>query len=1086
VRKAVDLQVTVVYPARKSPLSAIVKAKADDGKTLDLALVELSEPLFEHPCVFLDEEPVAISQALYSYGYLESYTNAAPVRPVNEGLTGDTPPILKLQGAQIEKGISGAALLNLKTGRVCGMVKETRAAGFDLGGGAIPTRVILEQFPELRKLQREFHGGDRRWVNLITQPEIDFQPYLNSVVMTYEKWWQYYTLTDAEGKQSQEQESALLFDFGLMVQTVQKPVQDQPQAENPEKEKVERFSVLDGLRKYALEEKPEPVLLVGRPGSGKSTALARLMFEEAALSPSPSPKLGKGEPERIPILVELRYWQGSLSDLIHNAIARHDPTLKAVPLDRLLTNALLLFDGVNELPSDDARTELIAFQRNRPKLPMIFTTRDLSLGGDLGIERKLAMLPLTEPQMQAFIRAYIPAQAEAMLRQLKDRLREFGQTPLLLWMLCEVFQQAPNNQLPSNLGGVFQAFTQMYEASSVRKHDVALLKGDVRPLSDRRLWKKALMAIAAIMMQGKTPVDFRVAIHRDEAETELSRVFPNEPFPVRDILDDLLKYHLLQNQTTKQIEFRHQLIQEYYAAEYLLKLLPTLTDDQLKRDYLNYLKWTEPVALILALVADEELAVRVVEQALDVDLMLGSRLAGEVKPEFQEQTIGLLNHLIEQKNLPAWLRVELWGRTRSTITIEYLLKLQDQDPKLDKAIVRALKLIRNKKAIPSLIQAIQSEDLTIRKIAALAIIELCSENQGTLSLIPVLKSHQKSNICGLVVEVLGKLNSPAAIPHLIQALQKDKAPYVRASVAEALGSLDIRASRTDLCRALCQALKDEEWIVRGNAAEALGKLKYQDSIQPLLAILNDENDCVRAIVVETLGNLGDPNIAPKLLDFLQDEEWSVKWRTAEALGKLGDPAAIPALLFLLNDNKVDVTVRSSAAEALQKLGFDKITPEFLQQLQAEELAAKERIEAVMSIVNGSTISPKRATSYREIDIPKLMEELKYPIESNRRNAANKLRYQSDKLAPYLQRLQSLILTDSGQDILYVILATQRSSGFYNYEIWQAHLAAQTTDRQTHQNRDRLDPINYFPHATDVKIFENVNHYHEAPPKDPLS
>jgi hypothetical protein len=92
----------------------------------------------------------------------------------------------------------------------------------------------------------------------------------------------------------------------------------------------------------------------------------------------------------------------------------------------------------------------------------------------------------------------------------------------------------------------------------------------------------------------------------------------------------------------------------------LLRLLqppdgkPELTDDQLKQAYVNYLKWTEPVALMLALVADKGLAVRLVEQALDVDLILGARLAGEVKPEFQEQTVELLNRLIEQKNLPEW------------------------------------------------------------------------------------------------------------------------------------------------------------------------------------------------------------------------------------------------------------------------------------------------------------------------------------------------------------------------------------------------------------------------------------------------
>ena len=170
---------------------------------------------------------------------------------------------------------------------------------------------------------------------------------------------------------------------------------------------------------------------------------------------------------KIPVLVELRYWQGSIAQLILNSLTRHGLALTEEQLETVLPQLLILFDGVNELPSEEARSQLSAFRRNHPKLPMIFTTRDLSLGGDLGIEKKLKMQPLTEVQMQAFIQAYVPEQAEEMLRQLRDRLREFGQTPLLLWMLCEVFQQTSDQQLPSNLAGVFQAFIAMYELSSV-------------------------------------------------------------------------------------------------------------------------------------------------------------------------------------------------------------------------------------------------------------------------------------------------------------------------------------------------------------------------------------------------------------------------------------------------------------------------------------------------------------------------------------------------------------------------------------------------------------------------------------------
>jgi HEAT repeat protein len=911
VREAADLQVTVFYPARQQPLSAIVKAKADDGKTLDLALVELSEPLSDHPCVLLDEEPVAIGQALYSYGYLKSYVNAAPVRPVNEGLTGDTPPLLKLQGAQIEKGISGAALLNLKSGKVCGMVKETRDAGFDLGGGAIPTRVILEQFPELRSLQQAFHGRDRRWRDLVAKrSEIDFQPYLEAIATTYEKWWQLYTLTDAEGKQRQSKDVAPIFDFGLMVQTVKKKEREQKQ-----EEKVERFPVLEGIRKYADQH----VLLVGRPGSGKSTALTRLLLEEATTQKSEVSqksevlKTSNFSPTRntarIPVLVELRYWQGSIAQLILNVFARHGLPLTLEQLETVLARSLILFDGVNELPSEEARSQLVIFRRDHPKLPMIFTTRDLSLGGDLGIEQKLEMQPLTEAQMQAFVRAYVPEQAEIMLRQLRDRLHEFGQTPLLLWMLCEVFQQAPDNQLPSNLAGVFRSFTTLYEQSSVRKHEVALLKGDVRPLSDRRLWKRALKALASVMMQGETLVDFRVVIDRDEAERELNRIFPTEQFPVRDILDDLLKYHLLQNRSADQIEFHHQLLQDYYAAEYLLQLLPALTDEQLKRDYLNYLKWTEPVALMLAMVEEEAQALRVVKLAMDeVDLMLGARLAGEVKPAFQSTTVGWIDAL----EIPPLLRCQCWATSQSKLAIAGLLKaLEHQNSDVRRSAAKALGQLGSVEAIAGLLKALEHQDSDVRWRAAEALGQLGSI-EAMPGLLKALKD-QDSDVRWRAAEALGQLGSIEAMPGLLKAIE-DQNSSVRWSAAEALGKL----GSVEAIPGLLKALKHQNSSVRKSAAYALGKLGSIEAMPGLLKALEEQDSFVRRRAAYALGQLGFIEAMPGLLKALKDQDSDVRWSAAEALGQLGSVEAMPGLLKVLKDQGSDV--RWSAAKALGQLG----------------------------------------------------------------------------------------------------------------------------------------------------------------------
>ena len=115
---------------------------------------------------------------------------------------------------------------------------------------------------------------------------INWSRYLQSLCNTYALWWQVYTITDVVGRKRVEAEpSPLLFDFGLMVQTVERDREERGKGE----EKVARLTVLEGLRKYASEH----VLLVGRPGSGKATAFLRLVLEDSQMAnltpPAPLP-----------------------------------------------------------------------------------------------------------------------------------------------------------------------------------------------------------------------------------------------------------------------------------------------------------------------------------------------------------------------------------------------------------------------------------------------------------------------------------------------------------------------------------------------------------------------------------------------------------------------------------------------------------------------------------------------------------------------------------------------------------------------------------------------------------------------------
>jgi HEAT repeat protein len=767
----------------------------------------------------------------------------------------------------------------------------------------------------------------------------DLQRYLESVGTAYKDWWSLYTLTDAVGKQQVGREkSSSVVDFGLMVQRMK--------AEQPERgeaqDKTERLPVLEGLQKYASAH----VLLVGRPGSGKSTALARLLLEEAEKSSqflsqntvgvhggAPLGKINLHTP--IPVLVELRQYKTSVLDLIREFLIRHRLRLDSREIETLLFERrfLLLIDGLNELPSEEARRDLKAFRLNHAATSMIFTTRELGVGGDLGIEKKLEMQPLTEAQMQEFVRAYLPEQGDLMLRPLRNRLREMGQTPLLLWMLCELFRLTGN--IPPNLGFVFRCFAQSYD----RK-----IKEDVPVSEEFRRWLPELLQhLALVMMQGKPPTELRVTISQREAEAELTEFLQGKvdypPSRAKEWLEDLLEHHLIQLDSSHQIEFRHQLLQEYYAAESLLRQLLQISDDRLKRDYLNYLKWTETLALMLALVDDEAEAIRVVKLALAVDLQLGARLAGEVQPTFQEKTVGLVIAL----DIPQLLKVEFLGITRSGCSIATLRHaFYDEDSAVRWVAAVALGKLElgTSEAVEVLIPALSDNKSNVPVIAA-SVLGRLGTPEAVAALIGALK-HEDPGVRGMALSSLGKLGTTEAVAALIGAL-KHKDSFERGMAAKALG-----LGTTEAVAALIGALRHEDSFVRGMAASALGELGTTEAVAALIGALRHEDSGVRGRVAEALGKVGTPEAVAVLIPALNDQDSGVRRRVAEALGKVGTPEAVAVLIPALNDQ--DSGVRGRVAEALGKVGTPEAVAVLIPALNDQDSGVRGRVAEALGKV----------------------------------------------------------------------------------------------------------------------------------------
>jgi HEAT repeat protein len=905
----------------------------------------------------------------------------------------------------------------------------------------------------LREFQQQFHGGDRRWSQLVVKPsEINFQPYLQSILddEDYREWQDLYTPTTVEDRKRSPQPK-FSSRLKLRVETVKPPQENRsgtPEAEPNQQEQVEPWDVLAGLRNYASDH----VLLIGKPGSGKSTSLERLLWEEAsnALN-TPNAK--------IPVLVKLRRCTSIIEELIRDFLNRHQLPLDVAEIEKLLRQGkfLLLLDGLNELP-ESFKTDIANFRdRYRRTTPMIFSTRELSVGGNLGITKTLKMLPLTELQMQEFVQGYLGEEGNRLFQQLKgDRLRKFAETPLLLWMLCRVFAQ--NGQVPANLGLAFREFTQLHEQD---------IQADA-PADSRDKWSKLLRHLAFALMHDKQPTDFRLSMPREEAENLLTDCLQQEGRAnSRDCaerwLKDLLKYHLIQSviQPTfeEHIEFRHQLIQEYYAAEYLLRILPELSDEQLKRDHLNYLKWREPVALMLVLVDKEAQAVQVVQLALDVDWMLGARLAGEVKREFQAQTVGM----VEALEVPDWLKGKLLKQVQSTTSLsesesDYSWEKRVQErmkPELisDEKIIELCLLIENEsrwmaasefhrltdwgasgesrilvgqKAIPRLLNLLNHIDPDVRWCVA-HILLIIGDRSATQGLCRLLKDPS-DDVRKSAVVALGKICDETAIPDLIEFLKNpshnvDRSHELRQCGSSALASIGGKQALIGLLSLLEHPDEDVRWC----AIDGLGEMGDKDAAIGLIYRLRDCSSNIRSQAAYTLGFIADETVVPELISYLQcvsetsDEEC---WSVIDALGGIGSKKAIPELHRFLAKSKG--YLKETAIFALGKIGDESVIPYLIDILQTSSLDSKGTAIKILGKMQA------------EPAIPYFLDILENdPYVRSRNDIAGILGgFQKERAAHMLPDLLALLSTESGEHAFRAMQGIQANCKFYNYDIWQ--------------------------------------------------
>ncbi len=206
------------------------------------------------------------------------------------------------------------------------------------------------------------------------------------------------------------------------------------------------------------------------------------------------------------------------------------------------------------------------------------------------------------------------------------------------------------------------------------------------------------------------------------------------------------------------------------------------------------------------------------------------------------------------------------------------------------------------------------------------------------------------------LSILGRIKALEAVPVLIDVLlatdialydqsdagflNSDDSLRVRSTAAQALGKLRDERAIIPLMSILND--KDMNYRLRLAAAEALGKIGHDHAVNPLIDILKDEREkslYLKESAVKALGMLGDIRAIEPLIDVfeskrgIRDKFNFLKEQVIEAIARIGQPSpkATDTLLYALKDSAP--SIRLAAVEALSEIGEDDCLPMLTQMVK---------------------------------------------------------------------------------------------------------------------------------------------------------
>jgi HEAT repeat protein len=360
-----------------------------------------------------------------------------------------------------------------------------------------------------------------------------------------------------------------------------------------------------------------------------------------------------------------------------------------------------------------------------------------------------------------------------------------------------------------------------------------------------------------------------------------------------------------------------------------ISLLSQLTDRELQSNYLNHLDRTAEIASLLTQITDTDLALRIVNLALEVDLCLGASLTSSIVPELQQIVVDRINAL----EIPTRLKIDLWHKTKSKAALPYLQDIfiyNHQFPntgeghrEIESATSTIIHIDRDL-AVALLIKEL---DHPFRYHRAAEIMVDLAPVEAIEALGNLLQSGDRRNCLAQYhsIKALAKIGTEAAITKLREVLQSCKHQWSNSDWIHGLGII----AEPDMVEHLIDLLYEAELYTErsGNtyevdrpcrkaiaALEHIGGEKVFDWLHQSMYWISAEHEFESLFhtIVQTLFRLDNDRALTAIESAIQSYDPVVRKRAAMALVVWEVPLVDCNLSILLNaidDPDLDVQIK---------------------------------------------------------------------------------------------------------------------------------------------------------------------------------